>query len=65
VKDNQTLLFGDAGLVIYSGEQILGELDIRLWVIESDADVRSFALDTDRVLDNDAFKGVFAAFSSI
>ncbi|MDR0758369.1 MAG: hypothetical protein LBF85_11070 [Tannerella sp.] len=61
VKDNQTLLFGDAGLVIYSSEHIPDELDIRLWVIESDADVRSFALEADRVLDSDAFKGLFAA----
>jgi hypothetical protein len=61
VKDNQTLLFGDAGLVIYSIDRIPDELDIRLWVIESDADVRSFALEADRVLDSDAFKGLFAA----
>jgi hypothetical protein len=38
VKDNQTLLFGEADLVIYSSNYIPGELDIRLWVIESDAD---------------------------
>jgi hypothetical protein len=61
VKDNQTLLFGDSGLVIYSSEHIPDELDIRLWVIESDADIRSFALEADTVLDSDAFKGVFAA----
>ena len=61
VKDNQTLLFGDAGLVIYSSEQIPGDLDIRLWVIESDADIRNFALEADKVLDSDAFKGIFAA----
>jgi hypothetical protein len=61
VKDNQTLLFGDAGMAIYSSEHIPDALDIRLWVIESDADVRNFALEADRVLDSDAFKGVFAA----
>ena len=61
VKDNQTLLFGDAGLVIYSSNHIPDELDIRLWVIESDADIRSFALEADKVLDSDAFKGIFAA----
>ncbi|MDR2679888.1 MAG: hypothetical protein LBC47_03665, partial [Tannerella sp.] len=38
VKDNQTLLFGDSGLVIYSSDHIPSELDIRLWVIESDTD---------------------------
>jgi hypothetical protein len=60
VKDNQTLLFGDAGLVIYSSEQIPDELDIRLWVIESGADARSFSIEADKVLDSDAFKGLFA-----
>ena len=61
VKDNQTLLFGDAGFVIYSSEHIPDELDIRIWVIESDADIRSLALDADKVLGSDAFKGLFAA----
>jgi hypothetical protein len=61
VKDNQTLLFGDSGLVIYTGERIPDALDIRLWVIESDEDIRSFALEADRVLDSDAFKALFAA----
>jgi hypothetical protein len=61
VRDNQTLLFGETGLVIYSSEHIPGELDIRLWVIESDADIRNFALEADKVLDSDAFKGMFAA----
>jgi hypothetical protein len=61
VKDNQTLLFGDSGLVIYSGNHIPDELDIRLWVIESDADIRNFAIEADKVLDSDAFKGLFAA----
>jgi hypothetical protein len=61
VKDNQTLLFGEAGLVIYSSNHVPDELDIRLWVIESDADVRDFALEADKVLDSDAFKGLFAA----
>jgi hypothetical protein len=61
VKDNQTLLFGDSGLVIYSNETIPDKLDIQLWVIESDEDVRRFALDADKVVDSDAFKGLFAA----
>jgi hypothetical protein len=61
VKDNQTLLFGDSGLVIYSGDAIPAKLDIRLWVIESDDDVRRFAVDADWVFDSDAFKGLFAA----
>jgi hypothetical protein len=59
VKDNQTLLFGDAGLVIYASDHIPDELDIRLWVIESDADVRNFAVEADKVLDSDAFKAIF------
>jgi hypothetical protein len=55
------LLFGDSGLVIYSSNHVPDELDIRLWVIESDADVCDFALEADKVLDSDAFKGMFAA----
>jgi hypothetical protein len=61
VKDNQTLLFGDAGIVIYSGEHIPDELSMQLLVIESDEDIRNFAIDADKVLDSDAFKGLFAA----
>ncbi|MDR1222072.1 MAG: hypothetical protein LBL07_04220 [Tannerella sp.] len=61
VKDNQSLLFGDSGLVIYSSEQIPDLLNMQLWVIESDADVRSFALEADKVVDSDAFKGLLIA----
>jgi hypothetical protein len=61
VKDNQSLLFGDAGLVIFSFDRIPDALDMRLWVIESDEDVRNVALDADKVLDSEAFKGLYAA----
>jgi hypothetical protein len=61
VKDNQTLLFGDSGLVIFSSENIPDKLDIQLWVIEADNDVRNFVIEADKVLDSDAFKGLFAA----
>jgi hypothetical protein len=61
VKDNQTLLFGDSGLVIFSSEHIPDRLDVQLWVIEADNDVRNFVIEADRVLDSDAFKGLFAA----
>jgi hypothetical protein len=61
VKDNQTLLFGDSGLVIFSSGDIPDRLDIQLWVIESDEDVRNFVIEADRVLDSDAFKGLYAA----
>jgi hypothetical protein len=61
VKDNQTLLFGDAGLVIFSSEYIPDELNMQLLVIESDEDIRNFAIDADKVLDSDAFKGLYAA----
>ncbi|MDR2119781.1 MAG: hypothetical protein LBP64_02740 [Tannerella sp.] len=61
VKDNQNLTFGEAGLVIYAGAQIPDALDMQLWVIESDEDIRRFAVDADKVLDSDAFKGLFAA----
>jgi hypothetical protein len=46
-------------LVIYASDPIPDELDIRLWVIESDADVRNFAVEADKVLDSDAFKAIF------
>jgi hypothetical protein len=61
VKDNQTLLFGDTGMVIYSNKYIPNELNIQLLVIESDEDIRTFAIDADKVLDSDAFKGLFTA----
>jgi hypothetical protein len=60
VKDNQSLLFGDAGLAVFSSDRIPDGLDMRLWMIESDEDIRGFALDADKVLDSDAFKGLFA-----
>jgi hypothetical protein len=61
VKDNQTLLFGESGIEIYQSDAIPDRLAIQLWVIESDGDVRQVAADADRVLDSDAFKGLFAA----
>jgi hypothetical protein len=61
VRDNQSLFFGDAGMVIFSGEDIPDGIDIRLWVIESDSDIRDFAVDADKIIDSDAFKGLFAA----
>jgi hypothetical protein len=64
VKDNQSLLFGDSGLVIYSSEQIPDMLNMQLWVIESDGDVRQFALDADKVVDSDAFKGLLIAIET-
>jgi hypothetical protein len=60
VKDKQSMLFGDSGLVIYSSELIPDRLDIQLWVIESDSDIRNFVIEVDRVLDSDAFKTLFA-----
>jgi hypothetical protein len=61
VKDNQSLLFGDSGLVIFQSEQIPDMLNMQLWVIESDEDVRQFTLDADKVIDSDAFKGLLIA----
>jgi hypothetical protein len=34
---------------------------MQLLVIESDEDIRNFAIDADKILDSDAFKGLFAA----
>ncbi|MDR2653012.1 MAG: hypothetical protein LBC68_12005 [Prevotellaceae bacterium] len=61
VKDNQSLLFGESGLVIYQNAVIPDKFDIQLWVIESDSDIRSFAVDADKILESDAFKSLFAA----
>jgi hypothetical protein len=61
VKDKQSMLFGDSGLVIFSSEYIPDRLDLQLWVIESDNDVRNFVLEADKVLDSDAFKALFVA----
>jgi hypothetical protein len=61
VKDKQSMLFGDSGLVIFSSDYIPNRLDIQLWVIESDSDIRNFAIEADKVLDSDAFKTLFAS----
>ena len=61
VKDKQSLLFGDSGLVIFSSDYIPDRLDVQLWVIESDNDVRDFVIEADKVLDSDAFRTLFAA----
>jgi hypothetical protein len=58
VKDNQSLTFGEAGMIVYQGDAIPATLDMQLWVIESDEDVRTFAIEADRVVDSDAFKGL-------
>ncbi|MDR1102649.1 MAG: glucosaminidase domain-containing protein [Tannerella sp.] len=60
VKDNQSLLFGDSGLVVFQSDTIPAWLDLQLWVIESDEDVRRFALDAGQVIDSDAFTKLFA-----
>jgi hypothetical protein len=61
VKDNQSMLFGESGLVIYRSDVIPATLDVQIWVIESDEDIRRFALDADEVIDSDAFKGLLTA----
>ncbi|MDR1407992.1 MAG: hypothetical protein LBJ23_08105 [Tannerella sp.] len=61
VKDNQSLLFGEAGLVMYRHDAIPDWLSLQLWVIESDEDVRRFTLDADKVVDSDAFRGLLIA----
>jgi flagellar protein FlgJ len=64
VKDNQSLTFGDAGLVIYESNHIPDALYLQLWAIESDSDVRQWAVDAGAVLDSNAFKGLWAAVSA-
>jgi hypothetical protein len=61
VKDNQTLTFDEAGMVVYQSDRIPDQLSLQLWVIESDEEVRQFALGADQVLESEAFKGLTAA----
>jgi hypothetical protein len=61
VKDNQTLLFGESGLVIYQSNRIPDQLDVQLRVIESDSDVRKFSVDADSVLESETFKRLLGA----
>jgi hypothetical protein len=61
VKDNQSLTFGEAGILVYQSDAIPDALDMQLWVIESDEDVRTFTLEADKVVDSDAFKGLLIA----
>jgi hypothetical protein len=61
VKDNQSLTFGESGLVIYQSDFIPAAVYLQLWVIESDEDVRSFIIDVDQITDSAAFKGLTAA----
>jgi hypothetical protein len=65
VKDNQTLTFDEAGLVICQSETIPDNLNIQVWVIESDEDVRKFALDAETVMQSDAFKGLVATVGAV
>jgi hypothetical protein len=64
VKDNQSLMFGDSGLVIFQSNAIPDVLNMQLWVIESDDDIRQFTLDIDKVIDSDAFKGLLVAVTT-
>jgi hypothetical protein len=65
VKDNQTLTFDEAGLVLYQSETIPDSLHLQVWVIESDEDVRKFALDAETVMQSDAFRGLVATVSAV
>jgi hypothetical protein len=47
--------------VIYQSNRIPDQLDVQLWVIESDSDVRKFSVDADTVLESEAFKCLLSA----
>ena len=64
VKDNQSITFGDAGLALYQSERIPDRLDMQIWVIESDSDIRNFAIEVDTVLDSEAFKALHGAVTA-
>jgi hypothetical protein len=61
VKDNQSLTFGESGLVIYQSDFIPAAIHLQLWVIESDEDIRRFVIDVDQIIDSAAFKGLSTA----
>ena len=61
IKDNQSLLFGESGLVIYQSGTVPDLLGLQLWVIESDEAVRHFTFEADKVVDSDAFRGLLIA----
>jgi hypothetical protein len=65
VKDNQTLTFDEAGLVLYQSETIPDSLHLQVWVIESDEDVRKFALDAEKVIQSDAFLGLVSTVGAV
>ncbi|MDR2130900.1 MAG: hypothetical protein LBP56_07040, partial [Odoribacteraceae bacterium] len=48
-------------VVIYQSDAIPDNLDMQLWVIESDSDIREFALDAGQVIESAPFKGLLAA----
>ncbi|MDR1675785.1 MAG: hypothetical protein LBR86_04885 [Tannerella sp.] len=65
VRDNQTLTFDEAGLVLYQSGTIPDNLHMQVWVIESDEDVRKFALDAEKVMQSDAFRGLVASVGAL
>ena len=64
VKDNQTLLFGESGLVLYQTPYIPDKLNIQLWVIESDEDIRRFTANAEQVTGDEAFKSLMSAIGA-
>jgi hypothetical protein len=65
VKDNQTLTFDEAGLVLYQSETIPDSLNLQVWVIELDEDVWKFALDAEKVMQSDAFLGLVSTVGAV
>jgi hypothetical protein len=55
------LTFDESGLVLYQSKYIPDTLNMQLWVIESNKDVRKFALDAETVLESETFKGLVEA----
>jgi acetoin utilization deacetylase AcuC-like enzyme len=61
VKDNQTLLFGNSGVMVYHNQFIPREMNIKVWAIKWEGDARKLVIDSDTVLKSDAFKGLLRA----
>ena len=55
ISDNQSLFFGNAGLLIHHSDEIPDILNMQIWAVESDDDIRDTLKDIDLILDGEAF----------
>jgi hypothetical protein len=58
VRDNQVLTFGDEGILLYKSDTTPDELAMHIWLVESDTNIRDFALTTDEILKSTEFRSL-------